>query len=237
MKRGKEVAELKKELNGKNPEETMRTLTDRFNSEQLVLATSLGAEDQAITHGIAAAGGKIRIFTLDTGRLPNETYELIERTEARYGIKIAVYFPNQQSIESMISEKGINLFYNSVADRKKCCSVRKLEPLKRALAGVSVWITGIRREQALTRNQIELVDDDEANGLIKINPLYDWSEKKLWDFIRNNHIPYNPLHDKGYPSIGCVPCTRAVKPGEDVRAGRWWWENPAQKECGLHRRG
>ncbi len=237
MKSEKELEELKKELELKNPEEIIKVLVSRFNNEQLVFATSLGAEDQVIIHSIATSGAKIRIFTLDTGRLHNETYELIDRTRIRYGIKIAVYFPDRQNIENIMNEKGINFFYNSVNDREKCCVIRKLEPLKRALAGSSVWITGIRREQSLTRANIELVDNDVANGLIKINPLYDWSEKKLWDFIRNNHIPYNPLHDKGYPSIGCVPCTRAVKPGEDVRAGRWWWENSEQKECGLHRRG
>lgn len=237
MKNKFDVKELKSRLAGKNPKERLESLAELFNRDELVFATSLGAEDQVVTHFIAEAGKKIRIFTLDTGRMYEEIYELIERTNSRYGIKTEVYFPDPKLIEEMVSEKGVNLFYESIEDRKRCCYVRKLEPMKRALAGAKLWITGLRREQAAMRNRTDLVEFDEANGLIKVNLIYDWNSEKLWNFIKDNNIPYNPLHDKGYPSIGCAPCTRAVKRVEDIRAGRWWWENPDQKECGLHRRG
>ena len=147
-----------------------------------------------------------------------------------------VFFPDHQKIEAMVNSKGINLFYESVENRKLCCNLRKIEPLKRAFDGLKVWICGLRREQSVTRNTMQKVEWDEANGLIKLNPLIDWSETDVWNFIQSNKIPYNPLHDKGFPSIGCLPCTRAIIPGEDIRAGRWWWENPETKECGLHKR-
>lgn len=228
--------ELKKRLSDKSPKEVLDFLSENFKKEQIVFATSLGAEDQVITHFIAEAGRKIRIFTLDTGRLYEETYKLIDATSNRYGIRIEVYFPDRNLVEEMVAEKGINLFYNSVEDRKRCCHVRKLEPLKRALQGATIWITGLRRGQAATREEVELVEVDEANGLIKVNLIHDWSTEQLWSFIKANHVLYNPLHDKGYPSIGCEPCTRAIEAGEDIRAGRWWWENPEHRECGLHRK-
>jgi len=177
-----------------------------------------------------------KIFTLDTGRLFPETYELIHRTNSKYGIRLSVYFPEAGHVEKMVGEKGINLFFESVENRKLCCNIRKLEPLKRAFAGLEVWICGLRREQSVTRHNMQKIEWDEANGLIKLNPLIDWTEGDVLQFIKSHGIPYNPLHDKGFPSIGCQPCTRAIFPGEDIRAGRWWWESPDTRECGLHKR-
>lgn len=204
--------------------------------DRLCFATSLGAEDQVITHFIAEAAPGIRIFTLDTGRLFPESYELIDKTEARYARRVEVFAPKTEEVESMVSEHGINLFYKSVENRKLCCSIRKIHPLVRALAGVDAWICGLRRDQALTRQQVHVVEWDEQFGIIKINPLWNWSEAQVWECIKSNGIPYNPLHDKGFLSIGCSCCTRAVATGEDVRSGRWWWEQPMHKECGLHRK-
>jgi phosphoadenosine phosphosulfate reductase len=205
--------------------------------DRVCFATSLGSEDQVITHFIAAAAPGIRTFTLDTGRLFAESYELIDRTEARYGRRIEVFSPETKEVESMVSEHGINLFYKNVENRKLCCSVRKIHPLIRALSGVDAWICGLRRDQALTRQQVDVVEWDDQFGIVKINPLWNWQESQVWDFIKRNQVPYNPLHDKGFLSIGCSCCTRAVAAGEDIRAGRWWWEQPEHKECGLHRKG
>jgi len=198
------------------------------------LASSLGAEDQVLTDLMYEVNKDADIFTLDTGRLPKETYDLIERTNEKYKKKIKVYFPQTQEVESLVNEKGMFSFYNSIDDRKECCYIRKIEPLKRALKDLDVWITGLRREQSITRDKMELIEWDEANGLLKINPLIDWSEDDIWIYIKRNNVPYNKLHNQGYPSIGCEPCSRAVKEGFDIRSGRWWWENPEHKECGLH---
>lgn len=203
---------------------------------KICFATSLGAEDQVILHMIATEGLPIRIFTLDTGRLFPETYDLLEKSCLRYKVPIEIYFPDYQEVEKMVNERGINLFYDSIENRKLCCSVRKTKPLQRALAGMELWITGLRREQALTRHEAALFEWDAVNNLYKLNPLIDWTTQQVWDYIHQQGIPYNLLHDKGFPSIGCQPCTRAVMPGEDIRAGRWWWENPDSKECGLHKR-
>lgn len=203
---------------------------------KIALSSSMGAEDQVLTDMVMKIDPEIRIFTLDTGRLFYETYELIERTSIRYKKNIEVYFPSPDDVEAMVTEKGINLFYQSIENRKECCRVRKIEPLKRAFRGLDVWICGLRRNQSATRTGNQMVEWDEANGLIKLNPLIDWSEQDVWEYIKANGVPYNPLHDKGFPSIGCQPCTRAIEPGEDIRAGRWWWENPETKECGLHNR-
>lgn len=206
--------------------------------EKVAIASSFGAEDMVLIDMASRLIPKPRVFTLDTGRLPQETYELIERVRERYNIQIEIYFPEKEKVEEMVKKHGPNLFYQSVELRKLCCQVRKVEPLKRALSGLSAWICGLRREQSVTRSQIEKVEIDEANGgILKINPLADWSTAQVWDYIRKNKVPYNALHDRGYPSIGCLPCTRAVKPGEDIRAGRWWWESPEHKECGLHKGG
>ncbi len=207
-----------------------------YFGKEIVFASSLGAEDQVITHMIAGMSEPVRIFTLDTGRVFPETYALLDATRQKYGLPIEVYFPDYRQVEEMVREKGVNLFYQSVENRKRCCGIRKTEPIRRALEGTRAWITGLRRDQAITRISLMPVEWDEQNNKLKINPLYDWSEEQVWEFIRKKQVPYNALHDKGFPSIGCQPCTRAVKPGEDVRAGRWWWEQPENKECGLHKK-
>ncbi|TVQ12183.1 MAG: phosphoadenylyl-sulfate reductase [Bacteroidetes bacterium] len=198
-------------------------------------ATSLGAEDQVITHMLASGGIPIEIFTLDTGRMFSESYDLIEKIQSRYGIDIKIVFPDTVEVEKMVNEKGINLFYHSIENRKQCCGIRKIKPLQKALQGMNAWITGLRREQSPTRTDMQLIEWDAGNQLIKANPLLNWTEGEVWDYIQKHKIPYNTLHDKGFPSIGCQPCTRAVLPGEDIRSGRWWWENPETKECGLHK--
>lgn len=202
--------------------------------DRIALASSLSAEDQVLTHMVLSVNPAARIFILDTGRLHVETYDLIEATMKRYGMRYEILFPEAADVEEMTSLHGPNSFYGSVEQRKACCYVRKVKPLRRVLSTLDVWITGLRKEQAVTRGDLEIIQWDEANGLIKLNPLADWTHEQVWDYIKKNSIPYNKLHDHGYPSIGCAPCTRAVKPGEDTRAGRWWWETPEQKECGLH---
>lgn len=200
-----------------------------------VFANSLGAEDMVITDLIAKGNFGIEIFSLDTGRLPAETYTLLQKTGETYPTHpIHVYFPDTAATEEFVREQGINAFYNSVELRKACCKIRKINPLRRALAGRKAWITGLRREQSPTRQDLGDQEYDADNGLEKFNPLIEWTEKDVWDYLRANNVPYNELHDKFYPSIGCAPCTRAISMGEDVRAGRWWWENPETKECGLH---
>lgn len=232
------VKALGKGFEGKPAEEVLRWALQEF-SPAIALASSFGAEDVVLIHMLSRIGPKAcRIFTLDTGRLPQETYDLMEAIRDRYGVAIEVYFPDASAVEAMVREHGPNLFYKSVALRKHCCFVRKVEPLKRALQGLSAWVTGLRREQAITRASIAKVEFDKEHELIKVNPLADWTWGQVWDYIRAHRIPYNRLHDRGYPSIGCTPCTRAVQPGEDLRAGRWWWEgDPAKKECGLHLAG
>ncbi len=210
--------------------ETFRILP----ADRLVLASSLSVEDQVLTHLVCAAHARPRIFTLDTGRLFPETYETMERTMQRYGFRYEVFAPDTRELEEMVRAHGPNLFYRSVELRKLCCAVRKIHPLRRVLATADAWLCGLRREQSVTRRSVEKVEWDETFGLCKINPLMDWTEPQVWEFIRRNQIPYNALHDCQYPSIGCAPCTRAVRPDEDIRAGRWWWENPEHKECGLH---
>ena len=202
--------------------------------QPVALANSLGAEDMVLTDLIVKAGLGIEIFSLDTGRLPLETYALMDEVRKHYGLTLKLYYPNHESVEIFTRNHGINGFYDSVELRKACCHARKVEPLQRALAGKKAWITGLRAQQAATRTALPLRAFDEANGLEKFSPLADWSEKEVWAYIRLHAVPYNKLHDQFYPSIGCAPCTRPVAIGEDVRAGRWWWENPDTKECGLH---
>jgi len=197
-------------------------------------ANSFGAEDMVLTDLICNHAPAIEIFTLDTGRLPAETYTLMQETLQRYGQRIVPYFPEAAAVEPYLREHGPNAFYDSVELRKACCHMRKVEPLKRALQGKKAWITGLRREQAPTRNDLGVSEWDAGNGLQKFNPLIDWSHQEVWDYIHHFDVPYNALHDQHYPSIGCAPCTRAISVGEDIRAGRWWWENPESKECGLH---
>jgi len=196
-------------------------------------ACSFGAEDMVLLDVIAANARKIEVFTLDTGRLPEETQTLLETVQDKYPVSIHTYFPDASAAEQWVAQNGPNAFYKSVAQRKQCCDIRKVFPLKRALAGKKSWITGLRREQSEARQNLQLESWDDANGLLKINPLVDWTLDEIWAYIQNHEVPYNALHDRGYPSIGCAPCTRAVKPGEDIRAGRWWWES-SSKECGLH---
>ncbi len=200
-------------------------------------ANSLGAEDMVLTDMIVKHKLPIEIFSLDTGRLPLETYDLMAAVDKHYGLKLKIYFPQAEEVESYVRNHGINAFYESVTLRKACCYARKVEPLKRALAGKRAWITGMRAEQAATRGNLAVREYDEGNGLEKFNPLADWSEKEIWTYIKQNNVPYNAMHDKFYPSIGCAPCTRAISLGEDVRSGRWWWESPESKECGLHVKG
>jgi len=219
----------------KSPEEVLSFFLNEFK-HRIALASSLGAEDQVLTRMIANIFPDTQIFTLDTGRLFPETFDLIARTNEKYGIRLKVYFPDARQVEKMVNEKGINLFYQSVENRKLCCGIRKVEPLKRAFRDLDVWICGLRKDQSVTRFFTRMIEWDETNNLIKVNPLLNWTEKQVWEYIKKYEVPYNDLHDKGFPSIGCQPCTRAVKPGEDVRAGRWWWEDPEQKECGLHKK-
>jgi phosphoadenosine phosphosulfate reductase len=235
MKNSFDIDKINKTLTGKSPQEVIEWFLKDFEGK-VAFSTSMGAEDQAITKMIADVDKTADIFTLDTGRLFPETYDLMDVTAKKYDITIRVMFPDAARVEEMVNKKGINLFYDSIENRKLCCHIRKIEPLKRAFAGLDAWICGLRREQSVTRKDLKLVEWDENNGLIKVNPLIDWTEAELWAYIRSNHIPYNKLHDQGFPSIGCQPCTRAILPGEDVRAGRWWWENPESRECGLHKR-
>jgi phosphoadenosine phosphosulfate reductase len=199
-----------------------------------VFANSLGAEDMVLTDLIVGDKLGIEIFSLDTGRLPLETYDLIAEVKKHYGLVLKLYYPRHDLVETYTRYNGINAFYESVELRKGCCFVRKVEPLQRALAGRKAWITGMRAQQSATRDGLPVRAFDDGNGLEKFNPLSDWTEKEVWAYIKLNKVPYNALHDKFYPSIGCAPCTRNVTPGEDVRSGRWWWENADTKECGLH---
>ena len=217
------------------PEDVLTHFLNRFG-DKIALSTSLGLEDQVLIHMVQSINRQTKIFTLDTGRLFPETYDRIERTAKKYKVPIKVYFTDSNEVEQMVAEKGINLFYDSIENRKQCCGIRKLKPLARALNGLEVWITGLRRDQSVTRNEVKMVEWDELNGLVKINPLINWSEQEVWDYIHQHDIPYNPLHKKGFASIGCQPCTRAIMKGEDIRSGRWWWENPDTKECGLHQK-
>jgi len=221
------------ELKDSTPSEVIAFFLKQFPNK-VALSTSLGIEDQALTEIVASIDNKARIFTLDTGRLFPETYDLLDRTCKKYKIKIDVYFPDTAEIEEMVNNKGINLFYDSIENRKLCCNMRKLVPLARAMKGLDAWITGLRRDQSVTRTDMQLVEWDDNNNILKINPLINWTEQDVWDYIESKNIPYNTLHKKGFASIGCQPCTRAIEQGEDIRAGRWWWENPDTKECGLH---
>ncbi|MGK6352767.1 phosphoadenylyl-sulfate reductase [Parapedobacter sp. DT-150] len=213
--------------------EALGALANRFPGK-IVFSTSFGIEDQVITHLIFSNDLPIRVFTLETGRLFPETYYVWNRTLEIYQKDIEAYFPDTHAVEQLISQKGPSSFYESVENRKECCRIRKIEPLHRALEGAECWITGIRAEQSDNRQGMAQVEWDEGNQLVKFHPLYQWSLDEVWAYAKKHHIPYNPLHDKGFPSIGCAPCTRAVREGEDFRAGRWWWEDTSKKECGLH---
>jgi phosphoadenosine phosphosulfate reductase len=215
-----------------NTQATLKRIAGDFTPA--VFASSLAAEDMVLTDLILRAKLPITIFSLETGRLHQETLGMLDRIKETYGVEVKLFKPEPEAVDAYVQQNGLNAFYDSVDMRKECCRIRKVEPLKRALAGNKAWITGQRRAQSTTRAELAIQENDEAHGLVKFNPLADWSEEDVWNYIRANKVPYNPLHDKGYPSIGCEPCTRAIQPGEDVRAGRWWWENPESKECGLH---
>ncbi|OAV67135.1 Phosphoadenosine phosphosulfate reductase [Bacteroidales bacterium Barb6XT] len=231
----KSIEELNARFADKSPEELLAFFLNEYRG-RIALASSLGLEDQVLTDMILRTDSGAKIFTIDTGRLFPETYSLIDRTNLKYNTRLDVYFPRHEPVEAYVKQNGINGFYESVDKRKECCKVRKIEPLLRALSSLDVWICGLRQEQSVTRTGVQAVEWDEGNQLIKVNPLVQWSEQDVWDYIKANQVPYNKLHTKGFPSIGCQPCTRAVQADEDIRAGRWWWENPEHKECGLHRR-
>jgi phosphoadenosine phosphosulfate reductase len=229
-----QVEQLAKDFEGKTAQQVLNWALEKFGP-RVGLASSFGAEDVAIIDMMTAISKeKTHVFTLETGRLNQETYDVMDDIRARYGISIMAYFPDQKEVEEMIRERGMNLMYASVENRKLCCEIRKVHPLNRALASLDGWITGLRRDQTATRADTKKIEIDGAHGgIIKLNPIADWTSEMVWDYIKKNNVPYNTLHDKGYPSIGCEPCTRAVEKGEDPRAGRWWWESAA-KECGLH---
>ncbi|MFI5163974.1 MAG: phosphoadenylyl-sulfate reductase [Bacteroidia bacterium] len=224
---------VQKIVSGKQEEESLALLSKNFTGK-IVFSTSFGLEDQLITHFIFSRDLPIKIFTLDTGRLFPETYAVWNRTREIYGKDIEVFSPNEQAVQKMVSQKGPNSFYESVENRLECCHIRKVEPLQRALKGNEIWITGIRKDQSQNRQQLNSLEWDEKHQLVKFHPLFDWSLEQVKKYITEKNIPYNSLHDKGFPSIGCQPCTRAVKEGDDIRSGRWWWEDTTKKECGLH---
>lgn len=230
-----QIAQWNEELEGKSAVGVIAYFLRQFG-DTLVLSTSLGLEDQVLTEMVLRQNRNVEVFTLDTGRLFPETYDLIARTNKYFGIRMKTYFPEPLEVEKMVADKGINLFYDSVENRKLCCGIRKVAQLPRAFSGKEAWICGLRKDQSVSRFFNKMVEWDANNGLVKINPLIKWTEEEVWNYIKEHSIPYNLLHDNGFPSIGCEPCTRAVEPGEEIRAGRWWWENEVHKECGLHKR-
>jgi len=227
------IEQWNNEVKKASPEEILEFAFNNIEG-QIAMASSLSVEDQLVTAMIAEKNYDCWFFTLDTGRLPQETYDTIAATEKKYDIRIHAQFPNRAEVENMINEHGVNLFYDSIEKRKLCCAIRKTQPLQRALQGKAAWITGLRREQSITRINLPVFELDVHTGLIKINPIADLFETEVWDQIKAKEIPYNELQDKGYRSLGCLPCTRPVAKDDDFRAGRWWWENPESKECGLH---
>ena len=214
-------------------QELLQTFMSQYGA-RLALSSSLSIEDQTLTDMMLRIDPQANIFTLDTGRLFPETYELIDRTNEHYKVKLKVYCPQTEALQQFVATEGINPFYESIEKRHACCEVRKLEPLRRAFRDLDVWVCGLRSAQSVPRSDMRLIEWDERHGLLKINPLIHWTEQQVWDYIKENRVPYNRLHDKGFPSIGCEPCTRAVRRIDDVRAGRWWWESPDHRECGLH---
>jgi phosphoadenosine phosphosulfate reductase len=231
-----ELSELNARFAGAGASDVLRWGIETYG-DRLVIASSFGAEDVVLIDLAARISSDVRVFTLDTGRLHQETYDVIEAIGDRYGIEIEVMTPDTVSLQELIRAKGPNSFYASVENRKECCTIRKVEPLRRALNTADAWVTGLRRDQAVTRAEVSYFERDESNGgILKLNPLAGWTHEEVWDHIRARQVPYNRLHDQGFPSIGCAPCTRAIEAGEDIRAGRWWWESPDLKECGLHQR-
>ena len=227
------LEEIKVALAGLSTIDKLKFLADKY-ADRIIFSTSFGWEDQAITHLIFSNNIPIKVFTLETGRLFPETYYVWNRTLEIYNKPIHAYYPQNELLQDMVNTKGPSSFYESVENRKECCYIRKIEPLKRALNGNEIWITGIRADQSANREDMHDLEWDEGNQLIKFHPIFDWTLDDVKTYIKENNIVYNTLHDKGFPSIGCAPCTRAVQPGEDFRAGRWWWEDQSKKECGLH---
>ena len=229
-----EVDQLNLTFEGSGPVELLRWGVATFG-ERIAICSAFGPEGMVLLHMLSQIDTSVRVFTLDTGRLPNETHALMHECEKRYGFRIDVYTPDPAAVREMVKAHGINLFYDSVRGRELCCEVRKVRPLLQALEGLSAWITGLRRIGTATRKAVRKLEIDTIHdGILKLNPLSDWSEQEVWDYINGHKLPYNALHDRGYRSIGCEPCTRAINPGEDLRAGRWWWELGDTKECGIH---
>jgi phosphoadenosine phosphosulfate reductase len=230
-----QLGEIADKMENKSAYDVLKWAIDTYGTS-IGLASSFGAEDVVLIDLMSKIDSKkAKIFTLDTGRLKQETYDIIDTIRKRYDITVEIYFPERNDVEQMVRTKGLNLMYDSIDNRKLCCNVRKVRPLARALSNLDAWITGLRRDQTSTRQSIKKVEiDDLHKNIVKVNPLADWNTDMIWDYIKKNNVPYNKLHDLGYPSIGCEPCTRAVKPEEDQRSGRWWWENSVHKECGLH---
>jgi phosphoadenosine phosphosulfate reductase len=236
---------LKKTLQNATAETVIETAMNTF-VERLVIASSLGAEDQVITHMALQVSQELsqkvsqkvsqtcRVFVLETGRLHQETVAVMTQTQEKYAMTYEVYRPNEDAVTTLVQNKGEFSFYDSIENRKECCYIRKVEPLQRVLKTADAWVTGQRKSQSVTRSELDVVEWDDTHQKVKFNPLANWTDAQVWTYIKENKIPYNALHDKGYPSIGCEPCTRAIKPGEDARSGRWWWESEDQKECGLH---
>jgi phosphoadenosine phosphosulfate reductase len=229
-----EIIQLERKFRDAPPEEIINLAVNNYG-DSLAFATSLAWEDQAVTFLLLHITRNIEIFTLDTGRLFQETYDTIDRTNKFFETTIRIVVPDTQEVEKMVNRKGINLFYDSVENRKECCHIRKTLPLQKVLVEKKAWITGLRREQSVTRYGLKKIEYDEKSGLVKFNPIADWTEEQTIKFVKNNNIPYNQLQSMGYRSIGCLPCTRPVTEKDDVRAGRWWWEQPENKECGLHK--
>lgn len=230
-----DIPDLNRRFQDSTPQELLTFFLREYEGS-IALSSSLSIEDQALTHIIVGINPRTRIFTLDTGRLFPQTYKLIQRTNDTYGIKIEVFFPDYKEVERMVREEGINLFYNSPESRHRCCAIRKLEPLARAFRGLNAWICGLRHGQSVTRKDMQMIEWDDIHNLMKLNPLISWTEAEVREFILKNNVPYNKLFDQGYPSVGCEPCTRAVPAGADPRSGRWWWEDPDKRECGLHQK-
>jgi phosphoadenosine phosphosulfate reductase len=228
-----DIQALNQQFSNLPPEQILTYLLDRY-TDKVCLASSLGAEDQVLTHMLCQLTDDPSVFVLDTGRLHQETYDVMDNTQRQYAFNYHILFPKNESVQAMVSEHGPNHFYASLQARKDCCFIRKVEPLQRALKGYDVWITGLRRAQSIDRASAQLFEWDSAHNMLKVNPLVAWSKDDVWTFIKQNDVPYNVLHDQGFPSIGCAPCTRAVPKGEDDRSGRWWWEDAVIKECGLH---
>lgn len=227
------VVELADRFGTSGPQEVLKWALNTYHP-RIALASSFGVEDVVLIDMLSKINPDARVFTLDTGRLPQETYDLMDAVRSKHGFKIEVFFPDTKAVEDVVRLYGLNLFYQGVELRRMCCEIRKVEPLKRALSHLDAWITGLRREQTFTRTSTAKVEiDRDHGGIVKVNPIVDWTSEQVWSYVRKHNVPYNKLHDKGYPSIGCAPCTRPVEPREDPRAGRWWWEQGA-KECGLH---